>query len=328
VAGSLGASLVVAGAAAGVGTAGAATARRAVAHRSLTTLNLSYTQYANDGALFLGMKRGFFAKEGLKLNLSPAANPGVTVAGMASGQYQLGFLTFVVAIDATAHGSKVKCVSNVDGNQGANVAQDGTLILAAPKSGITSVKQLVGKTVATVQTSSLNSLTTDEMVYEAGGNPGQIHYVTMGFAEMPQALAQGSVQAAIATSPFGQYAAAEGAKVLGHPNVAIMSNQSTTCFGATDGWLAHHVKEAHEFQTAMNESIAYNKSHQKAGAATLVTAGLAKNLQQALGIKLGTNWNPKLLNSSVILTEHLMERFGFMRASEAPSPSSVIFPGT
>ncbi len=326
VAGGLAASLAVAGAAAGM--AGAASPRRAVAHRSLTTLNLSYVPFANDAALFLGMKQGFFAKQGLKLNLSTAANPGVVIAGMESGEYQLGFSAIVEVISATAHGTDIKCVSNVEGNQSANTSQDGTMILANPKSGISSVKDLVGKTVATVQTASLNSMTTDEMVYEAGGNPGQIHYVTMGFAQMPQALAQGTVQAAVATSPFAQTAVAEGAKVIGHPNVAIMANQSTTCFAATDSWVNHHLKLAHEFQTAMTESVAYAKTHARAAAATLVSAGLATSVQQALGFKLGTNWDPQILPSSVVKTEHLMERFGFIQAAQAPKPDVLILPGT
>lgn len=325
-AGALAASIALAGAATGM--AGAARAPHAVKKaKKLATLNLSYVPFANDAALFLGMKQGFFAKQGLKLNLSTAANPGVVIAGMESGQYQLGFSAIVEVISATAHGTHVACVANVEGNQGTNLSQDGTLILANPKSGITSVKDLVGKTVATVQTASLNSMTTDEMVHEAGGNPGQIHYVTMGFAEMPQALAQGTVQAAVVTAPFSQTAVQEGMRVIGHPNVAIMANQSTTCFAATSGWLAHHVKMAREFQTAMNQSIAYAKTHPRAAAATLVSAGLAKNVQQALGFKLGTNWNSKILPASIIKTEHLMERYGFIQASSAPSPSSVIFSG-
>lgn len=326
-AGGLAASLAMTGAAAA--SAGASHAKHATHHaKHLKSINLSYVPYANDAALFLGVRRGTFAKEGLKLNLSTAANPGVVIAGMESGQYQLGFSAVVEVIDARAHGTNVKCVSNVEGNQGTSTAQDGTMILASPKSGITSVKQLPGKTVATVQTASLNSMTTDQMVDAAGGNPGSIRYVTMGFAEMPQALAQGTVQAAIVTSPFAQEAVAQGAKVLGHPNVAIMSNQSTVCFAATDGWLGHHIKMAHEFQKAMATSIAYAKAHPKAAAQTLVKAGLAKNVHQALGFKLGTNWDATLRPSSVVKTEHLMERFEFIQKSEAPSPKSVIFPGT
>jgi NitT/TauT family transport system substrate-binding protein len=311
------------------GMAGAAPAWAAArAAHKLTTLNLSYVPYSNDSSLFLGIEKGFFAKRGIKLALSTAANPGVVIAGMESGQYQIGFSAIVEVIDARAHGTLVRCVSNVDGNQSADATTDGTTIVANPKAGVTKLADLKGKTVATVQTSSLNSLTADDLAQAAGVDPSTLHYVTMGFAEMPQALAQGSVQAAIITSPFSQEAVQEGMKVLAHPNVSVMANQSTVCFAATDSWLASHAKLAHAFQQAMAESIAYSKSHQAEAAATLVSHGLAKNLAQAESYKLGTNWNPKLYVSSIQKTEKLLERYGFIQASQAPKPSSVIYPGT
>lgn len=309
------------------GSAGATGTSHARHAKQLTRLNLSYVPYSNDSSLFLGIKKGYFRKEGLQLSLSPAANPGVVIAGMQSGQDQLGFVTVVIAVNATAHGTKLKCVSSVDGNQGTNVAQDGTLLVANPNSGIKTVADLKGKTVATVQLASLNTLDVQEMVKEAGVNPGAVKFVSMGFAQMPQALQQGTVQAAVITSPFSATAIQNGGVLVAHPNITVMAGESTTCFAATDGYLAHHIKIAHEFQKAMTESILYTKTHLREAAATLPGYGLATSVATALQAKLGTDFNPTIKVSSVAKTERLLERFGYITPATAPDPKSIIFPG-
>lgn len=309
------------------GTAGGAAVASQAGHakKSLTTLQLDYVPYSNDSSLFLGIKRGYFRQNGLKISLTTAVAPTFVVAAMESGQEQLGFVTTVVAVNLAAHGTTLKCVSSVDGNQTSNAAQDGTLLVANPSSGISSVKDLVGKTVATVQLASLNTLTVQEMVKDAGINPGSVHFVSMPFAQMPQALQQGTVQAAVITTPFSETAIANGAKLIAHPNVVEMAGQSTTCFAATNQWVSHHVKIAKEFQTAMDEAIAYTKSHPAAAAATLPAYGLATSLQNAEQAKLGTDFNPTILPSSLSKVGRLLERFGYI--TTIPDPNSLIFPG-
>ena len=324
-AGGLAVSLAIGATAAGsAGAAGASHVRHA---KQLTKLTLSYVPYSNDSSLFLGIKKGYFRKQGLAISLNTAANPGVVIAALESGEAQLGFATIVVAVNATAHGTPVKCVSSVDCNQGSNPAQDGTLLLANPKSGINSVADLAGKTVGTVQLASLNTLDVQEMMKEAGVNPGAAHFVPMPFAQMPQALAQGTVQAAVVTSPFSATALAEGMKLIAHPNITVMAGEATTCFVATNNYLAHHIKIAHEFQTAMDEAIAYTKTHLREAAATLPAYGLATSVSTAMQAKLGTDWDPTITPASVAKTERLLERFGYIQASTAPDPKSIIFPG-
>lgn len=261
------------------------------------------------------------------MNLTTAAAPTATIAGMVSGQEQFGFVTTVVLVNAAAHGTDLQCASSVDGNQTSNTAEDGTLLLANPSSGIHSIADLAGKTVATVQLASLNTLDVQELTKQAGINPGSVRYVSMPFAQMPQALQQGTVQAAVVTSPFSATALADGARLIAHPNVLVMAGQSTTCFAATNTYLRHHVKVGQEFQAAMDESIAYTKSHPDVAAATLPGYGLATSVKTAEQAKLGTDYDPTIKISSLAQIERLLERFGYITTSNAPTPKSLIFPG-
>ncbi len=125
---------------------------------------------------------------------------------MASGTEQFGFVTVPVLINLNTKGVPVKCVSNVDGNQPASPADDTTLLVAAKGSGITSVADLAGKNVAEVQLTSLNSLAVEVLAKKAGIDPASIHQIAMPFPQMPAALAQGRVQAAVIVAPFAQAA--------------------------------------------------------------------------------------------------------------------------
>jgi NitT/TauT family transport system substrate-binding protein len=322
------ATVAFAGALAFMGPVGAATKSHAAAAKpqnALTTINLSYVPYSNDSSLFLGMKRGYFRQHGITVNLSTAAAPTFTIADIESGQAQLAFTTTVVLVNSAAHGTGLECVSSVDGNQTTNVKDDGTLLLATPQSGIKTVADLVGKTVGTVQLASLNTLTTQAMVQKAGGDPRKVQFVSMGFALMPQALQQGTVQAAIVTEPFADEAVAEGMVVVAHPNISIMAGQSTTCFAGTQTWVNSHKRLAKNFLEAMDEAIAYTKSHPAAAAATLQSYGLATSLANAESQKLGTDFNPIIKPISLAKVATLLEQFGYI--TTPANSRSLIFPG-
>ena len=127
---------------------------------------------------------------------------------MASGTEQFGFITTPVLINLASKGVSVKCVSSVDGNEPSNPANDTTVLVAAKGSGITIVKDLAGKNVAEVQLTSLNSLAVKILAKQAGIDPRRIHQIAIPFPQMPAALAQGRVQAAVIVAPFTQTALA------------------------------------------------------------------------------------------------------------------------
>ena len=135
---------------------------------------------------------------------------------MASGTEQFGFITTPVLINLNSKGVGVKCVSTVDGNEPTNPANDSTVLVAAKGSGITSMKDLAGKNVAEVQLTSLNSLSVMVLAKQAGIDPHSIHQIAIPFPQMPAALSQGRVQAAVIVAPFTQTALGEGATVA-HP---------------------------------------------------------------------------------------------------------------
>jgi NitT/TauT family transport system substrate-binding protein len=223
----------------------------------VTNVTLGYVPYADDAALFYAQDSGLFRAHGLNVSFVPQASPVAVEASMASGTEQFGFITAPVLINLNSKGVPVKCVSSVDGSQPASAAQDSTVLVAAKGSGITSLAGLAGKNVGEVQLTSLNSLAVMVLAKRAGVDPTSIHQIAMPFPQMPAALAQGRVQAAVIVAPFASSALAEGATVLTHPNTDLFPNGTVTCLDATGPYISAHRSQVAGFRAAMDASIAY-----------------------------------------------------------------------
>jgi NitT/TauT family transport system substrate-binding protein len=237
---------------------------------TVTNVTLGYVPYSDDASLFYAQSSGIFKKHGLNVTFVAQASPVAVEASMASGTEQFGFITTPVLINLNSKGVNVKCVSSVDGSLPSNPADDSTVLVAAKGSGITSVKDLAGKNVAEVQLTSLNSLAVEILAKQAGISPASIHQIAIPFPQMPAALSQGRVQAAVIVAPFADSATSAGATVLTHPNVDLFPNGTVTCLDAMSSYISANPNVVSEFRAAMNESIAYSQTHEAVVKQTLV----------------------------------------------------------
>jgi NitT/TauT family transport system substrate-binding protein len=312
---------------AGSTSTGASTASGANASASggasgaVTNVTLGYVPYSDDASLFYAQSSGIFKQHGLNVTFVAQASPVAVEASMASGTEQFGFITTPVLINLNSKGVNVKCVSSVDGSEPSNPANDSTVLVAAKGSGITSVKDLAGKNVAEVQLPSLNSLAVEILAKQAGIDPASIHQIAIPFPQMPAALAQGRVQAAVIVAPFADTATSEGATVLTHPNVDLFPNGTVTCLDAMSSYLTANPTVASEFRAAMDESIAYSQTHEAVVKQTLIK-GLSLTPAVAAKQILATNWNPALNVASITMIENYMKQFGVI-TSEPPAAGMV-----
>ena len=302
--------------------ASSSTGGAASSSASVTNVTLGYVPYSDDASLFYAQNSGIFRQHGLNVSFVAQASPVAVEASMASGTEQFGFITTPVLINLASKGVNVKCVSSVDGSEPSIAADDSTVLVAAKGSGITSVKDLAGKNVAEVQLTSLNSLAVEILAKQAGINPTSIHQIAIPFAQMPAALAQGRVQAAVIVAPFAGTATSEGATVITHPNVDLFPNGTVTCLDAMGSYISANSNVVSEFRAAMDQSIAYSKTHQAQVKQTLVK-GLSLSPAVAAAQILATNWNSSFNLASITMIENYMKEFGVITSE--PSASSMVW---
>lgn len=304
------AALVVAGC--GGGSSGGSQAGESNSSGNVTSVKLGYVPYADDAPAFLAQENGIFRKHGLNVEFAPAANPTAVVAAMLSGQQQFGFVTDPVLINVNAQGTPLKCVSPVVGRQPSDPARDSTTLVAAKGSGIKAIADLAGKKVATVQLNSLNSLGVQALAVQAGMDYKSIQLVQIPFPQMPAALGQGRVQAAVIVAPFVQTALGQGATPISHPNRELFAGGTTVCFAALSSYIQQHQGLVTQFNAAMREAILYTRDHESEAKATL-----AKRMELAPEVAqkqvLQTDWNPTLDPDTIDKVQGYMKQFGLLQ---------------
>jgi NitT/TauT family transport system substrate-binding protein len=300
-------------------SAGAATSTSSAT--SVTNVTLGYVPYSDDASLFYAQDSGIFRAHGLNVTFVAQASPVAVEASMASGTEQFGFITTPVLINLTTKGVGVKCVSTVDGNEPTNPADDTTVLVAAKGSGITSIKDLAGKNVAEVQLTSLNSLAVTVLAKQAGIDPSSVHQIAIPFPQMPAALSQGRVQAAVIVSPFTQTALAEGATILSHPNQVLFPNGTLTCLDAMSSYISANPAIVADFRAAMDSSVAYTRTHEAVVKQTLVK-GLSLTSAVAAKQVLNTNFDTSFNVASIGAIENDMKEFGII-TTEPPASSML-----
>ena len=278
----------------------------------VTNIKVGYVPYADDAPAFLAQEIGIFRKHGLNVEFVPAANPTAIVAAMISGQQQFGFVTDPVLINVNLRGTAIKCVAPVVGRQPADTKRDGTTLVAGKGSGIKGVKDLAGKKVGMVQLNSLNSLDVQTLASQAGIDHKSIQLIQMPFPQMPAALSQGRVHAAVIVQPFAQTAIDQGATVINHPNAVLWAGGTTVCFSALAKYIDDNPTVVKNFNAAMREAILYAKDHEAEAKATLVKR---MNLTPEAAQKqvLQTDWNPTLTPDTIDKMQTFMKQFGLIQ---------------
>src|SRR4051794_35874111 len=96
--------------------------------------------------IYLGLKQGFFAAEGLEVTLETAQGGAAIVPGVVSGQYQFGFSNTTSLLLAESKGLPLKAVSSGVASTGTPGKDFGAVIVKAD-SPIRTAADLAGKRV-------------------------------------------------------------------------------------------------------------------------------------------------------------------------------------
>ena len=131
---------VAAGALAACGSSRASTSQSAVEKPDLTVAAVPASGAAG---LYIAQQDGYFTAAGLHVTIVPVASGGDVLANLVNGSIDVDEGQWTSAIAAQAAGVKLHALAA--GNAGGPGVQEVTV---PPGSGITTVKQLAGKTIA------------------------------------------------------------------------------------------------------------------------------------------------------------------------------------
>jgi NitT/TauT family transport system substrate-binding protein len=261
VATALAVTFVAAGALSACGTSGSASS----SSRG-TVFKIAYTKNANTAALTLGIQQGFFHAHGIDLEgYAPSSTAGSSLVPLLiNGQIQASVTDVTAVPSAVSKGIGVQVVASVVADYESS-AGDAFSVIVSRDSGITSFKDLEGKTVGVSGLSSFWALEVEEAVRKDGGDPSQVKLLNVDLPDQVAAMQEGRINAVSTLPPFSGQLAAAGFRVLGDPAQTALGPQSIgTTIMASTSYLSAHSNVMQQFLAAWAESVQYANAHPSA----------------------------------------------------------------
>jgi NitT/TauT family transport system substrate-binding protein len=225
-----------------------------------TTITVGTLPIANAAPMYLGMKKGFFEEEGLKIEPQVGEGGAALIPTLISGDAQFAFVGVIPAITAVAKDVPIKIVTSSD-DAAATEQKDWQTLVVPKGSPIKSVEDLPGKTIAVNALRGLAEVVISRSLEKQGVDYQKVKLLEVPFPEMPAALEQKRVDAALLTEPFLSAVLAEGGKQIDAPSVETVPNFPNGVYVATEQYIAENGDIVDRFARAMNRSLEYAQDH-------------------------------------------------------------------
>ncbi|UUU26212.1 ABC transporter substrate-binding protein [Streptomyces sp. DSM 40750] len=242
------------------GSSGSSGSDGGEASGGITTLKIGVIPIIDVAPVYLGQKKGFYSKRGLKLEPTLAQGGAAILPAVVSGQFDFGFSNMTSLLVAQSKSMPVQAVVNgvaSTGKAGADFAA-----IAVPKgSPLKSAKDLEGKKVAVNTLGNICDTSVNESVRKDGGDPSKAEYVEMPFDQMPAALSKGQVDAACVVEPALATIKSQGGTALASNFVDVSPDLTVAMYFTSTQYAQKNPELVKKFQEATAESLAYADEH-------------------------------------------------------------------
>ncbi|MFJ9039006.1 ABC transporter substrate-binding protein [Streptomyces sp. NPDC102406] len=225
-----------------------------------TTVKLGVVPILDVAPVYLGQKKGFYEKHGLRLAMSTAQGGAAIVPAVVSGQSQFGFSNVMSLMIAQSNGVPVQAVVNGVNSTGKPGADFGAVVVKKG-SPLKTAKDLEGKKVAVNTLKNINDTTVRESVRKAGGDPSEVHFVELAFDQMAAALAGGQIDAAQVVEPVLATVKEAGGRVIASNFTDTAPDLTVAMYFTSTTYAKNHPDIVEKFTAATKESLAYADRH-------------------------------------------------------------------
>jgi NitT/TauT family transport system substrate-binding protein len=242
----------------------------APASPGLTTVKVSVIPIIDVAPIYLGNQQGFFAAEGLKLEITTAQGGAAIVPAVASGQVDFGFSNLTSLIIAKSKGLPLKIVAPGAGSTGVQGKDFGGVVVKAD-SPIKTAADLVGKRVAVNTLNNINDTTVRASIRAAGGDAKNVKFTELAFPDMLAALDKGNVDAVQVVEPFLATAKKGGDRVVASNYVDTAPNLTIAGYFTSQQTAGAKPDLVKRFASAMQKSLEYATGNPDAVRKVLLT---------------------------------------------------------
>ena len=212
-------------------------------------------------ALKLGEEKGFFEDQNLSLKTTIADSGGAVITGTVQGSYDIGYAAPTPILTAVSKGSELKLLG---GSNSINYEDpvEAISLVTYPGSGIESISDLAGKTVAVNALKAASDFCLQAAAREAGVDTSTFDTIELPLNQMPTSVMEEQVDAAMLFEPFSTLALDKGVEVVTAPCQDGLPDESPYGFyiSSSDKYEAE-TDLVDRFSEAARQSTTYANEH-------------------------------------------------------------------
>ncbi len=228
-----------------------------------TTLKVAAVPAMDSAGLYIAQQRGYFAQEGLHVQIVPAISSADVIKQQQAGQWDItaGAYPSYITADEQQRNANLKLKVLVAGSTMAPNIQE---IVVPPGSTITKLSQLAGKTITLNAKGNIGELLVKSMLQD-NAVPGKPKFNSIPFPAMGQMLFQHKLTAAWMPEPFiSEDEEKYGVQPLADANQGAAESLPIEGYVVTQSWLNKYPHTAAAFKIAMEKAQAVAATNQDA----------------------------------------------------------------
>jgi NitT/TauT family transport system substrate-binding protein len=269
----------------------------------LTPITVGILPIAGLAPFFYGVEQGFFEDEGLDVRTEIGEGGAAFAPAVLARQNEVG----------------VQVVSNL--TNGADTPDRGTdALLVAPDSGIDSVDDLAGKTIAVNGLQGIGEVGVGALLDEQGLDPASVSFVEVGFPEMNAAVAAGDVDVAWNVEPFITLGEQEGLVNLLDPLYEAEPSLPLGLVFASEEWLEENPELANAFYRALQRSLDAASDDEAMREAIVANTETPPDLAEEMALD---NWQPEIDRAKLEVLGELATKYGVLE--EVPNLDELVW---
>jgi NitT/TauT family transport system substrate-binding protein len=283
------------------------------------TLKVGVIPIADVAPLYLGMDKGFFEDEGLKIEPQLAEGGAAIIPAVLSGDNQIGFSNTTSLIIAASKDLPVQIISQgVLAGTGQDDAWDGVVV--AKGSDIKELSDLEGKTVAVNTLNNVSQIVVNTALKKDGADFTKVKYVEVPFPDMNAALESGRVDAAFQVEPGYSGALAAGGESLSNAYEEMAENYTVATYFTSKQYIEENRETVDKFVRAMQKSLEYASGHEDEVRATVAKyTKIPPEVTEKMNLPV---WRSDLNEDTIQQTADTAKEYGFI--DQVPSLDDLI----
>jgi NitT/TauT family transport system substrate-binding protein len=226
---------------------------------ALDKITLGYTAVNGNVPDWIAKDQGFFAKHGLDVELTLMRGGNVIVPSLVSNSMQVGTVGASTLIQAADGGIDLVALTNL------SLFAPGTKdsgVVVRNGANINTPADLKGKRIGTSTIGGISEIAFEHWLVLKGVNPKEITIVEIAYAEMPNVLKAGNLDAVLIPDPFMSAIAADGSgKILSYFYGELGTSVPALVNASTRAWAESHKQEVAAIRAATEEAVAFAEAN-------------------------------------------------------------------